>query len=1856
MTQFYEFFTARLASGGFSTEDALASFLPLVRQTLEVHGSGQTAPLEGLDALQIEGVRIWFPSDRRQPVRNRLDDVERFNDPRALAVEILSEGGRTHDVDQGVVEATRHDVDLGLGSATRPAFRTGYVSWEHTLGHHDALTDTFSLGLILASLALGVDFNDPDDVEKFATHRRNPFAIQPAVHPVLARAIVQMTELDRRRRPHDLRALLTSLENYRDQRADFEFDLAREQGFAQQPSGSKQRVVLEKLRQRLFDLSRRNTLLNFRATNATLNLTQASVPLSFDVANVRADQIMVWNADLQGQLKEARPVSLNARLNFSEALYVPPTLDRIMADARRDQAEYGFAQLRLVVCFLAWANVKEPGQDRFYSPLVLLPVRAFKSKGVKDTYFLEAQSVDAEVNPVLRHQFRQLYGIELPEAVDLASQSIEELFELLDRQIRASEPAVRLTKIDRPRIDLLHEKARRRLDQFRRSARLAGKGVRSYRHIQYSYDPANYHPLGLKLFQQRVCCTDLHLRTFVEDRPRPRAFAAPPEPSVVETERQTFSLRQASEENPYQWNFDLCNLTLANFHYRKMSLVRDYDTAIRDEPHSAGFDAVFSLTPRPSPPEAAAQLPLEDRFHVVACDPTQGSAIAVARRGESYIIQGPPGTGKSQTITNLIADFVAQGKRVLFVCEKRAAIDVVHARLRQCGLGPLCCLIHDSQTDKKAFVLDLKQAYEELLGVQQETTDSGRSAAMRGLLTDLNPLEAFGQAMLSEPEETGCSVRAVLDRRIALAADVPAPPREWQQRLPSYSAWQSHREQIAAFCEALAEIEPSGVLANHPFRYLRHTLADEDRPVEFAARTLDQARQALDELTGALQRSGVSREHWQLLTAARQLADYGNRLEWLAAQGGLALADPRSSASRKCQELCRQHAEESRELAAAITANAVWKFKLAPADTRLALSQAKDFEQRWAPWLSPSWWRLRGVLQRAYDFRRHVVRPTWSQILAGLEHEYAVTEQVQQIENRIADQFPALGRGTANLNRLGETLEYLTGLPAWLKEIHRQLVASDDSTSIAALAEAARPARQLDQALSAALHIEDQATLDDLSDELDNILERLDTLPDFLTCLSCLSKLPQEVQAALRSLPYTGAQLESAAAEASLERIYRRDRALARFNQTTRARHVARLERAHKLWLKTNAQEILDRVHQRFRQHVSISNSPAAQLTTEQKELKKQYAKGRRELENEFSKSIRFKAIRELLSGETGLVIQDLKPVWLMSPLSVSDTLPLDTQALDVVIFDEASQIPLEEAVPAVFRGGQVIIVGDEMQLPPTDFFSSRATDDDPVTFQEAGEVVRYELESDSLLNHAAKNLPSTMLGWHYRSRSESLISFSNWSFYDGRLLTVPEEVVAAPDRGPVAITAVESAQQTWSALIQRPLSFHYLPFGVYQSQRNRAEAEYIAELVRALLMHGQRQTIGVIAFSEAQQGEIETALDRLAADDADFRARLDAELDREDDGQFCGLLVKNLENIQGDERDVIILSVCYGRGPDGKMRMNFGPINRSGGEKRLNVAFSRAKQAMAVVSSIHHHDITNDYNDGANSLKNYLRYAEACSAGDQEAAAKVLKSRSRWTHATAADQPGSADAATHSIASALRARGYGVDMNVGQSRFHVPLAVRYPGEEKYRLGVLVDTETHYRQPDVLEREMMLPRLLTDFGWSVVSVLAKDWAADPHGVLLRILQRLEGGKEPEQPDAEDDSDLVRDTAEASDIATAAAEPESPAPSNAVLARAECELEDVTTATPAGHAPTTVSNLLPIDASPNTVRLEYRKGNSAKFWEITVTGDSHRVRFGRIGTKGQTIEKAFKSAAAAHTDAQRLIREKTAKGYANVLSG
>jgi predicted DNA-binding WGR domain protein len=1810
-----EFLERASDAGGLQTDDVLVAFVPLARLVAKWHEEGQVAPQLELQSLELDAdgsLRLTHAAPAR-PLQNK-SAVEALQRPAVTGLQVVGRASITSD-DEAGFEYDRLDV-LDWGQPLRhPAYFTGYRAWEQAVEHHDALVDIFSLGLLLATLALDLDFNDRGDLQRFVQHRDNLFALNGRLHPVIAAVIREMTQLDRHQRPADLASLIRRLECYREQPTDLE--VAALPGFVNAATRDRRRIAQEHLRDRLFEISRRNRLIYFKPTQATVNLTIASVPLVVQLSSIRREHLFVWQGALATQLGSCEPVNLGKHLRFEDQPYLGGALDRIIAAARRDRAEFGFAQLRLVIAFLHWHNLKDSPEERIVSPLLWLPVELTRKKGVKDHYVLEPTSSAAEVNPALRHHLRQLFALELPESVDLTQTTMAAFHRQLQDQIHATESAVTLRLADEPQIELVHERARQRLAQFKRKALRTTAAARA-RAFDHSYDAERYRPLGLQLFREKVLPTPLPQRiaaggTVPVHAPHMLAAAAS---RGGEVQTQTFSLREQHEGNKYLWDFDLCSITLGNFNYRKMTLVRDYGTLIANEMQGAAFDRVFSIEPRALECEPPDSLSFESAWPVVQGDATQRAAVALARTGRSFIIQGPPGTGKSQTITNLIADYLARDKRVLFVCEKRAAIDVVFHRLRQQGLDELCCLIHDSQTDKKAFVQNLKQTYENWIAQPDgaEQASRARAAVIKRIQQDADQLERFDAAMTAIPDYVGGPVHDLMRTMAMTRAAEPALTPQQAEMLPDYAVWRRHEDLARRLASTLEELTGARALASHPFRMLSAQLLAADRPLQSLQDLTERIEAAAEEIERALADTGLPAEHWDSVEEVQQLVSFANSLEEAAKRGQLALLDQDSDLSRSLQQTEADLHSRRETLRCASERTAHWVDKLEPSDVDAALAVARAKEHSLFRVFSSAWRQLKRTLQARYDFSRHAVRPALSQVLGDLAAEHEAKRRLEE-------------GGSEALARFGVDADVLANaVRDWRRASEqpavRQLIAV--LTAGPEAAQLVRGLSALGPSLRDLLELLPRLLGDgggglplvELPELMRDLRESADILPDLLPLLTELQEADEKFATALRSLQVAPDALAAAAARHSLERLYRTERWLPRFDGRVLEQCALRLAQHEKKWLDSNAAAIRASLRRTFRDNVQLSTTSASQLDAEQKQFKKVYAAGRRELEHEFGKSMRFKSIRDLADGDSGRVIRDLKPIWLMSPLSVSDTLPLETELFDAVIFDEASQIPVEEAVPALYRASQVIVVGDEMQLPPTNFFTARADESAQIEVEEDEERVTVLLDADSLLTQSAKNLPATLLAWHYRSRSELLIGFSNAAFYAGNLYTVPDRRLPAEEQAELRVRQPQDASVMLDAAGTRPISFHFLEASPYENRCNPGEAAYIAELIRALLERGTSHSIGVVAFSEAQQTQIEESIAALAAEDADFSALLEEAYVREEDDQFCGLFVKNLENVQGDERDIIILSICYGPDREGRMLMNFGPINQRGGERRLNVIFSRARHRMMVVSSIRHHAITNDYNDGAAALKSFLYYAELASLGDTKSARAVLEGLNPLTR-RAAQLRAASDAVVQRIARVLRERGHVVDEGVGQSRFRCDLAVRNESGDQYRLGILVDTEDHYANRNVVERCVTRPEILRAFGWGVMTVLARDWYHEPALVVDRIERRLRG--EIEAADSQPDP-------------PAAVEP-IPLPVSSSPAPADVRAGDM--------APATVK------------RCEFVEGVSAKFWEVTQTAGVLAIRYGRIGSQGQSMTKSFESAERARRELDKLFAEKLRKGYREV---
>ncbi len=1696
---FFDLLRAGDVTEGRGNEELVRAIVPLLEQLHALHEQGQVGPLDTVDLVLSVNGHLWFHASDARPPTLAEDAVRALErDRTGTGIEVVSRTREALDLDQNA--CIRNDIHPLGEPVTSPCWLSGYGSWELETGHHDALTDIFLAGLLFASLAVGLDFTEPPELQRFISTRHRLTQLNERLHPVLARAIVRMTELDRHARVQDLGPLVARLKSYRDvdERLDTDLDFESIEGFHTADRTSRRKLIQSVLQTRLYDLSRRNRLLHFKPTLQMLDLTMASVPTQLAVGSIAAEDLFLWDGPGGEALSTGKSIRLDRYLRFEDSPWIKGILDRCRSGDRRSRTEVGFSSLRLVIAFLNWHDLKEDAEARIRSPLLLLPVELTLQRGVRNSYQLTPMSELAEVNPVLRHVLDETYGLKLPEQVDLGKSDVGMFHEALQAAIQRSEPAVTLHKLSRPQITLLRQTARRRTDSWRRRSRVSGRGLRNTLGVDYSYAKSNFRPLGQQLFLQHVKPEPLSLEHALANAATPSETSQAPsaEPEIQVSQREVYEHTEAAS-GPYDWAVDLTHTTLGNFNYRKMSLVRDYDRMLEeDDGHEhPAFDTLFSLDARdvtaPDPERAALDL-----FTVVPADPSQAAAVRWTRSGRSLIIQGPPGTGKSQTITNLIADCAARGQRVLFVCQKRAALDVVYHRLSQHGLNELSVIIHDAQGDKKAFLNDLKAVYTDWTRpMVWPSVRSERDALLERLKEPLSALTRFAEAMQAPVHGGARSLIEVFGDHLR-QSEVPSLSRVDQEAVPAHESWAAHRDAIHQAGRALTAAGVSPVIAKLPLRHLGAPLLSEAQPVRALQAGLDRLDALRAEVQAAadqLEPGATARQLHEALALADQVAPL--------LPHNLGLLDPSSGRSLLLTQAVAAESEASRSLERAREGTLHWQEKLSPGDTSTALQQAERLGNLFILFclFMPTWWQLRSLLNQRYTFSAHTVKPTWVQVLTGLSHEHSAHDALEDLQAAHRERF-----GHANaLSGLVETVHAIRQHPDRTPFQQRLVQAwSRDASAVQAILAA--------RSSIAALRAEADRIFDrggtlspaELTTRITETRGAVDLLPDVLSALRQLQAAPAAVREAVRLLPLTPDEWDAAVSQAAIERTLARNRPVASFGEEVlRGHQIALAHGVHQLQA-LNARWIRERVRERFRAHLDLSSRSAAELTKDEKAFKKSYNAGRRELEREFEKVMRHKSIRALSAADSGGVVYDLKPIWLMSPLSISDTIPIDEDRFDVVIFDEASQIPLEEAVPAVYRAPQMIVVGDEKQLPPTNFFASSRTPDDTEMDAALAEV-HYDLDAESFLSHSARCLPSTMLMWHYRSRHEALIRFSNQAFYQGQLRTVPDRRRTV-ERDPIRVTDPTDGQRHAAFVVDRPLSYHRLDDAPYAKRVNPGEAHYIAELVRGLLTDHPAHTLGIVAFSEAQQGEIERALGGLAGKDPLFRRTLDAAIEREDDGQLVGLFVKNLENVQGDERDIIILSVCYGPDAHGKMRMNFGPINKGGGEKRLNVVFSRAKRHMAVVSSIDPEQITNLYNDGAHCMKRYLQFAQAASVDDDITMNQVARAlRRQEVHRTPRNPVAEA------LGDALEECGLVVQRDVGTSDFQVDLAVGRDDEDTLSVAVWIDSPKTYADFDPLEQHQVRPSVLRAFGWTVVTVLSKDWLADPAGCVARVQHALD---------------------------------------------------------------------------------------------------------------------------------------------------
>ncbi len=470
-------------------------------------------------------------------------------------------------------------------------------------------------------------------------------------------------------------------------------------------------------------------------------------------------------------------------------------------------------------------------------------------------------------------------------------------------------------------------------------------------------------------------------------------------------------------------------------------------------------------------------------------------------------------------------------------------------------------------------------------------------------------------------------------------------------------------------------------------------------------------------------------------------------------------------------------------------------------------------------------------------------------------------------------------------------------------------------------------------------------------------------------------------------------------------------------------------------------------------------------------------------LRREAGKKSRIMPLRRLFKTIPGL-LGKLKPCFMMSPLSAAYFLDSDRYDFDMVIFDEASQILPEDAVGAIYRGRQAIIAGDTRQLPPTSFFTAAAKNIEELDWDEDSDEYYPDVVSESLLDEAGVSLPQCTLLWHYRSKDESLIAFSNKELYENRLITFPNSRLS-PDKG---------------------LEYIYVEDGVYEGggkNHNVREAEVCVSLLQEHLKTHPDRSLGIVAFSEKQQAEIENAVNRFRLQNLEYESFFD-------ENQEEPFFVKNLENVQGDERDTIIFSICYAKNSQGRMYQRFGPLGAAGGERRLNVAITRAKYNIKLVGSIQPTDIVvkEGTSAGVRMLRDYMQYAIENSYHVPEGSDQV------WTGEAFADE----------VADYITGLGYSLRREIGQSACKVDIGIVNPQNDmEYLAGIECDGSHYHFARTAYDRDVRRRSVMTSMGWKLHHVWAMSWYLKPEEEKKRLkdfLDRVTAGIEAEETSAE----------------------------------------------------------------------------------------------------------------------------------------
>lgn len=1073
-----------------------------------------------------------------------------------------------------------------------------------------------------------------------------------------------------------------------------------------------------------------------------------------------------------------------------------------------------------------------------------------------------------------------------------------------------------------------------------------------------------------------------------------------------------------------------------------------------------------------------------DIISLLPSDSSQTAASLAAAEGRDFVIVGPPGTGKSQTIANMIAHCLGVGKTVLFVAEKTAALDVVYRRLREHGLGNQCIELHSSKADRRHFLAQLKVAWE-----HGDHVDPAEWIAVNERLKlRRDTLNAYVEA-LHKPSPSGWTPYLALG--VALReANAPAPELGWPRG-------QVHDKQALATLEELAG--ELGLVFASVERRPALDLVDIEEPAAARQDELIAAAQSLRNATDLL--AGA-------LDALRTAIGVGVGNQRVRAEIATFAGLAEAMEAGRDRDISIAFHPDFNQSAADLATLTVAIRKYRDAESKLAAAfpldsvRAVEVETLDGQWreASASIWPLSAL------GKRKVSRLLQTYADGGAADPERDLPQLRRMKKHLAaiEQSPLASRPLpfagldTDLPAISSVLTHAERLRAALHFEGRDSgEVETGSRRITVALQERNPADPLWQAgaklLAARQGFEDarsrfvkaagrDVTLEAAPDGLTTLSASLTALVDARHLLrdwsawcrvrnraiaSGLGALVDQIEAGI--VPAEGARKAFRLGYArwwlpmvlDSDPVLRDFRRFSHENAISEFREIDDLVRAHATGRVIGA---------------LAHNLPAVQSVPRNSEL------GLLRYQMELQRPSQ--SIRDMI-GKMPETFPKLAPCMLMSPLSIAQYLPPNQALFDVVIFDEASQITTWDAVGAIARGRQTIIVGDPKQLPPTNFFGSNNDDED---------VADHERDMESILDEAkASGIPVRDLRWHYRSRSESLIAFSNNHYYQNRLVTFPSPQVE-----------------------DRAVRLRKVPNGVYdrgKSRTNRIEAQAVAdEAVTRMrgwlnLPEKSRPTLGIITFNAQQQSLILDLLDVARRDEPALEWFFA-------DERVEATIVKNLENVQGDERDVILFSLTFWKDTAGKLTMDFGALNRDGGERRLNVAVTRARQELILFSGFTADQIdpTRTKARAVHHLKTFLDYAER--------GAIALPAQ------TSGSVGGFESPFEEAVAAQLEQRGWQIVPQVGISGFRIDLGVRHPDlPGAYLAGVECDGASYHSAATARDRDKVREQVLTGLGWNMLRVWSTDWWYDATGCADRLHLALEALLEASRA-AEPDSSVT----------------------------------------------------------------------------------------------------------------------------------